>query len=105
VKFLTLMVPILSICLLPGCTWVKPTALGENVIIAETSDVADCTKVGTTTSYVKDNIGPMDRNENKVRKELTILAKNRAAEMSGDTIVAEGPVENGSLRFMVYQCQ
>ena len=91
--------------LLPGCTWVKPTALGEDVTVAQPTAVAECKKIGTTTSYVKDSLGPLDRSEEKVRKELTILAQNRAAEMGGDTIVAEGEVDNGSLRFQVYDCR
>lgn len=93
-----------SVILLSSCTWVKVTPLGEGVRVKDFVDGGNCKSIGTTTSYVKDNIGPMDRNQEKVTKELTILAKNRAAEMGGNTIVAEGPVEDGSMRFQVYDC-
>ncbi len=91
--------------LFPGCTWVKLTALGEDVALIETEAVEGCQKLGTTTSYVKHAIGPIDRSEEKVVEELVTLAKNRAAEMGGNSIVAEGPPEDGKMRFRVYWCK
>ncbi len=95
---------IVLIMFLPGCTWVKPTVLGEDVSLVEQGAVEKCEKLGTTTSYVKHTLGPIDRNKEKVREELVTLAKNRAAEMGGNTIVAEGQPEMGNMSFKVYWC-
>ncbi len=95
---------ITSMLFLPACTWVKLTALGEDVTLVQGETVQSCEKLGTTTSYIKHTIGPMDRSEDKVTNELVTLAKNQAAEMGGNTIVADGPLKEGTMSFKVYWC-
>ncbi len=102
---ISLAILLTTMLLFPGCTWVKLTALGEDVALVETETVEGCQKLGTTTSYVKHTIGPMDRSEETIVEELVTLAKNRAAEMGGNSIVAEGPPEEGNMRFRVYWCK
>jgi hypothetical protein len=41
----------------------------------------------------------------KVAGELEALARNEAALMGGDTVVAELPVKDGRQVFGVYRCQ
>ncbi len=88
----------------PACTWVKPTDAGDSVVLAKDFNVQACRKLGSTTSRVKHNIGPIDRNQEKVNQELLTLAKNAAAEMGGDSIVAKEPAGKGFMVFDVYRC-
>jgi len=39
-----------------------------------------------------------------VTEELVTLAKNRAAEKGGDSIVAKGPASEGEMSFDIYKC-
>ena len=90
---------------LSACTWVEPTKQGSEVVLAETSSVEGCKRVGTASSSVKHEVGIFSRSEDKVREELETLGKNQAAEMGGDTIIAKGPPVDGSMNFDVYKCR
>ena len=94
----------LVICVASACTWVKPTETGAQVVVAEAFNVSSCKRTSTLTTSVKHTIGSMDRKAEKVKLELVTLARNEAALRNGDTIVARGPVTDGSMTFDVYQC-
>ena len=89
---------------LMGCTWVEPTKEGSEVLLVKAFNVETCKKVGTTTASVKHKVGIFTRSEEKVTDELTTLAKNKAAEMGGDSIVAQGEPVDGSMSFDIYKC-
>lgn len=89
---------------LAACTWVEPTQEGGEVLVLKASNVGTCKKLGTATSSVKHKVGIITRSEEKVTEELTILAKNKAAEMGGDSIVAQGEAVEGSMRFDIFKC-
>ena len=89
---------------LMGCTWVEPTKEGSEVLLVKAFNVETCKKVGTTTASVKHKVGMFTRSEEKVTDELTTLAKNKAAEMGGDSIVAQGEPVDGSMSFDIYKC-
>lgn len=89
---------------LTACTWVEPTREGSEVLVVKASNVENCKKVGTTTTSVKHKVGIITRSEEKVTEELTTLAKNKAAEMGGDSIVAQGEAVEGSMSFNIYKC-
>ena len=98
--------PLLTAALLSAaCTWVKPTEAGEGVVVGESFNITHCQKLGKTTTSVKHKVGSMDRKADKVRQELVTLARNEAAVMGGDTIVAQGPMADGSMTFDVYACR
>ena len=99
-----LMVIIAALAMLPACTWVKLTEQGETVTVV--SKVADsCERLGSTSSQTKADIASVGRNDKKVATELQTLARNSAAKMGGDTIVAESEVsESGEQKFGVYRC-
>ncbi len=89
---------------LTACTWVKLTSEGENVSVINSADSA-CERVGRTISMGKADIASFDRNTEKVATELATLARNHAAVMGGNVIVAEGPVtKEGEQTFTVYKC-
>jgi hypothetical protein len=101
----TLLAVLAVVSLLSGCTWVKLTGEGEKVVVLEKA-FAGCKKLGTTTSTGKADIASVDRNEKKVATELATLARNQAATMGGNAVVAQGPVsEGGQQTFAVYHCE
>lgn len=89
---------------LSGCAWVETTKEGGEVLLVKSYNVQSCQHLGSTRSTVKHEIGPITRSEDKVREELVTLAKNHAADMGGDSIVAAGPATDGSMTFDVYKC-
>ena len=100
-----LLVVIALVSLLSGCTWVQLTGEGEKVVVLEKA-FSGCKKLGTTTSTGKADIASVDRNEKKVATELATLARNQAATMGGNVVVAQGPVtEEGRQTFAVYHCE
>lgn len=95
---------LVAIFCLEACTWVEPTKEGNEVLLVKSFNIESCEKLGTTNVSVKHKVGPVTRGEEKVTEELITLAKNRAAEMGGDSIVAKTPASEGSMSFEIYKC-
>ena len=89
---------------LAACTWVEPTKEGSEVLVVKAPNVENCKKLGTTKTSVKHKLGVITRSDEKVTEELTILAKNKAAEMGGDSLVAQGEAVDGTMSFDIYKC-
>jgi hypothetical protein len=87
-----------------GCTWVDAVPGASRVTLVMPQHVSQCQSLGTTTSQVKAQVGPVHRSESKVQEELLTLARNSAVEIGGDTLVAEGPPSQGTQRFRIYKC-
>ncbi|PTG16161.1 DUF4156 domain-containing protein, partial [Staphylococcus chromogenes] len=101
-KTLLLLVPAV---LLSGCTWgITPTPASQNVRTAWNSDVSACRDLGKVTVSVLNLVGPVDRNDIKVRDELQVMARNQAATMHADTIKPLGEPSNGEQAWGAYQC-
>ena len=100
-----ILVVVLISVLFAACQWVKPTDLGKEVALVKEIHVSNCEKLGSTESNVADNVGIIQRGDKKVAKELITLAKNQAAKMGGDTIVALSSAEDGSQNFGVFRCK
>ena len=94
----------ITVVVLAACTWVEPTKEGSEVLLVKAFNVETCKKLGTTKTSVKHKVGFVTRSEEKVTEELTTLAKNRAAEMGGNSIVAKGAASEGSMDFDIYKC-
>ena len=92
-----------SVLMLSSCTWVKLTSEGENVAILTAEEVSNCTRTGTTTVEVVDRAW-LERNEDKVARELRIMARNRAADRGG-VIVPSTRVVDGEQTFIIYRCR
>lgn len=88
-----------------ACTWVKVSEDGTGVAVANMANVRDCEKVRNVRVSVKSNLGPIDRNSDKVATELANLARNEAVNFDGDTVVPTSAIENGSQSFGVYKCK
>jgi hypothetical protein len=86
-----------------GCTWVDLTRPGEQVRHAQATEVVGCDRIGTATARTKDRF-IVPRNRDKVADELLTLGRNEAAQLGGNTVVEQGPPENGAQVFDVYRC-
>lgn len=94
----------LTAACLTACTWVEPTKESSEVTLVKSFNVSNCEKLATTTATVKHKLGPITRGEDTVLEELVTLAKNKAAAIGGDSIVAREPVSDGSMSFDIYRC-
>jgi len=101
----SIVVPIIALLAVTSCTWVSLSRQGENVRVVSLSDVQGCKNLGQTKVSLRDFIlDGVKRDERKVARELTVLGRNSAAEMSGDTISPASAVVNGSQAFDVFKC-
>ena len=101
-KTLLLLVPI---ALLGACSWgITLDDAAKNVRTAWSGDVSACQDLGKVTVSVMDHVGPVDRNDIKVRDELEVMARNEAAKMHADTIKPLSEPADGSQPWGVYQC-
>ena len=87
---------------LAGCTYVSLTEAGAQVAQSSAQAVTNCTLVGDVSSQTKDTV-ILDRNTGKVKEELIVLARNRAADLDATDLVETG-IEGGSATFKAYRC-
>jgi hypothetical protein len=101
-KTLLLLAPVL---LLGACSWgITLDDAAKNVRTAWSGDVSACRDLGKVTVSVMERVGPVDRNDIKVRDELEVLARNEAAKMHADTIKPLAEPTDGSQPWGAYQC-
>ena len=89
---------------LNACTWVQLTSAGEQVEVRSETQVANCERVGRASSTTMDRLILVDRSSQRQQEELFTLARNEAANMGGNAIVATNNVSNGRQQFDVYRC-
>jgi hypothetical protein len=100
-KALVLLIPLA----LSACSWgIKLDDSARNVRTAWNGDVSSCRDQGKVTVSVQSRVGPIDRNDLKVRDELEVLARNEAAKMGADTIKPLGEPNGGSQEWGAYSC-
>jgi hypothetical protein len=90
--------------LLSSCAWVKLTSEGEKTRVLSASEVGSCKRLGITTVSITDKVGLLEVQPEKIKSELEILARNAAADLKGDTVVAQGGPVEGKQDFTVYRC-
>ncbi|WEN15853.1 DUF4156 domain-containing protein [Rhodanobacter sp. AS-Z3] len=101
-KTLLLLVPVL---LLSACNWgITMDPAAKNVRTAWSGDLSSCREMGKVTVSVMDHVGPVDRNDIKVRDELEVMARNEAVKMNADTIKPLAEPNAGSQPWGAYQC-
>jgi len=88
-----------------GCSWVKLERGAEGVRLVKPSQALNCERLGTTTTSVRNRVAGIERSPDKVATELANLARNSAWDLNGDTIVADGPPQDGKQRFTIYRCR
>lgn len=87
-----------------GCALVELTPAGAGVRLASAQAVATCTDLGKITASVVHKVGFLPRHPDAVEENISVTARNKAAEMGADTIVPAGKVEDGKRTFNVYRC-
>ena len=96
----------LVLCLpLAACSWgIRLDSGGSKVRTAWDGRVEGCRDVGKVTVSVLDHVGPMDRNNLKVRDELEVMARNEAATLGADTVRPLGEPRDGEQSWGAYHC-
>ncbi|TXK60768.1 DUF4156 domain-containing protein [Alkalisalibacterium limincola] len=88
-----------------ACTWVKLEPQARQIRVAAADvDLSGCERRGEVAVAVKDGVGPVSRNDLKVRDELETLARNEALGLQADTVQAKGEPSRGQQRFLAYRC-
>src|SRR5690554_490310 len=98
---------IIGICALASAcsSWVQVSPAGRGVSVATPAQVANCTRVGTSTASALSRIAFVQRGSEMLQEELINLARNEAGDMGGNRIVVESPISEGNQTFGVYRCQ
>jgi len=99
-RYLLLFTVVLITLSTSACTWVQLNESGKQVRFATATDVIACQKIGnvlatTRAVIIKGSV----RNANTIAKELIALARNQAATIHADTMVAGRPVLEGRQTF------
>lgn len=91
--------------LLSGCTFVELAPHADEVLVLKPHQVRECEQLRRSTSQVLDKVGFINRNREKMAEELQTLARNTAAELGGNAVVADSDIEpGGKQRFIIYNC-
>jgi len=91
--------------LLGACSWVDLSEQGKQVFIVDQSYVTNCQKVGNVSAKTrKALIAGSPREADRIANELQILARNEAAKISANTLVAKAAPKNGEQHFNAYYC-
>ncbi len=88
-----------------ACTFNKVTEDAQHVLLVNPKHVEHCENLGKTIVQMKSSFIGINLPSATVERELRNIAKNDAAHMGGDTIVALTEVEAGSQRFQIYRCK
>lgn len=86
-----------------GCSWVKVSEAGKQVAILPQSRVADCIRIGSISTSVKDDIAGIDRSQEKVKTELDRLAQDQAVLMNANSLVRMS-IQGGKGSYVAYDC-
>src|SRR6185437_5389901 len=104
-KTLLRMAPLSGAALLAACTYgIVLDSGGEGVRTLWNGDASGCRDIGKVTVSVLSRVGPIDRNDIKVRDELEIMARNQAAGMHDDAITPLGDPQDGAQSWEAWQC-
>lgn len=95
--------PLALALLLAACSFVQVTEQGATVAQANGPDVSHCTFIGRIDSQTRAKV-LIDRSPEAVQQELADLARNQAAGMGANAIVAIGEPENGAQSYRAYRC-
>lgn len=90
---------------LTGCTFNTKVKGANEVLSVEAYNVKGCQKLGTTTVQIRDKIAGIKIPESQAEKELTVIAKNDAVALKGDSIVPLSPIKGGFQSFGIYKCR
>ncbi len=94
---------LVSLVVITGCASTELTLQGSKVNVGEESDLKQCQILGSTRlSLSPTRIKWMK--EERIKKQLTIEARNFAARIGGNMILPAGALEEGKQSFKIYNC-
>ncbi|MAR91395.1 MAG: DUF4156 domain-containing protein [Pseudomonadota bacterium] len=96
---------IAAVAVLGACSWVALNPEAEDVLVLKPYQAKECEQLRRTTSQVLDKVWFVDRSPETMGEELTTLARNTAAEVGGNAIVAESEITEGKQTFIILDCQ
>jgi hypothetical protein len=89
--------------LLSACSSLKLSEGGEKIRVLEPAEISTCKNMGRTNASVTSRV-IIERPADSIAEELSIVSRNSAARMGGDTIVPLTVIEDGQQTFVVYKC-
>ncbi|MEY3747818.1 MAG: hypothetical protein RL194_1277 [Pseudomonadota bacterium] len=92
---------------LAGCAskMVEVRPGSERVSVADTNQVGSCQSLGKVAVSVLTKVGFVSRSVEAVEANLLQLARNRAVEDGGDTLVRHESPKFGERTFDIYKCR
>lgn len=86
--------------------WVRLTEGGAGVTHVTAATAADrCTRVGRVTAVTQQRVAGVGRNEERVRAELLTMARNEAAALGANSVVATSEITDGRQNFDALNCE
>ena len=79
-------------------------AFSRQVRVVAPGQTLTCEKRGEIGVSVKDHLGPLERNDLKVRDELEVLARNEAPGLGADTVQPVSEPMDGEQRWAAFRC-
>lgn len=97
---------LMPLLMLSACTWVSVSSEGAGVasLTASQAQNQGCERLGQTHSQTMDKITFIKRSNRAQKEELEKLAKNEAANMGGNAVVAATEIVEGRQTYIVYKC-
>lgn len=84
--------------------WVKLTAAGADVRHVSSQVAATCTRVGRVSGVTRQRVAGVGRNDERVRAELLTMARNEAATLGANAVVATSEITDGKQTFDALRC-
>lgn len=102
-RSLTLLVPVL-LATTACAPWVKLTAAGADVRNVSAQVAASCTRVGRVSAVTRQRVAGVGRNDERVQAELLTMARNEAAGLGANAVVATSEISDGKQTFDALTC-
>lgn len=92
------------VLMLTACATVKTVPGAEDVRLVGAEQLVNCQRLGSASAQVMDKITFVERDKEKMEKELLKLAQNEAVKMGGNALQVASDIKNGSRQFDIYRC-
>lgn len=87
-----------------ACASVDTLPGAQEISLFSAEQLAGCQRLGSASAQVVDKIAFVERDKEKMAKELLKLAQNEALRMGGNALRIASEIKNGSRQFEVYRC-
>ncbi|TVS16505.1 MAG: DUF4156 domain-containing protein [Gammaproteobacteria bacterium] len=96
-----------ALLLASACSpWVKLSDGGAGVTHVTAATAADrCTRVGRVSAVTQQRVAGVGRNDERVRAELLTMARNEAASLGANSVVATSEITDGRQNFDALNCE